>query len=146
MGLDMYLSAKRYLWNISDDDKALAEKIDNVVGGASLGKTNEVRKEAFYWRKAWAIHHWFVINAQNGDDNCREYSVSRSQLKELLDTLKRVDKNPSLTEDILPLQADDADGIEWELDQVRRTIPALEKLINDDSLKDHWDFYYQSSW
>jgi len=65
MGLDMYLSAKRYLWNISDDDKALAEKIDNVVGGASLGKTNEVRKEAFYWRKAWAIHHWFVINAMD---------------------------------------------------------------------------------
>jgi hypothetical protein len=146
MGLDMYLSAKRYLWNISDDDKALAEKIGAEVGGESLGQTKEVAREAFYWRKAWAIHHWFVINAQNGDDNCREYWVSRDLLRELLDTLQRVDKNPSLTEDILPLQADDADGIEWELEQVRRTIPALEKLINDESIKDHWDFYYQSSW
>jgi hypothetical protein len=146
MGLDMYLSAKRYLWNISDDDKALAEKIGAEVGGESLGQTKEVAREAFYWRKAWAIHHWFVINAQNGDDNCREYWVSRDLLRELLDTLQRVDKNPSLTEDILPLQADDADGIEWELEQVRRTIPALQKLINDESIKDHWDFYYQSSW
>tara|TARA_R110002126_G_scaffold52850_1_gene143316 strand:- start:493 stop:933 length:441 start_codon:yes stop_codon:yes gene_type:complete len=146
MGLDMYLSAKRYLWNISDDDKALAEKIGAEVGGESLGQTKEVAREAMYWRKAWAIHHWFVINAQNGDDNCREYWVSRDLLRELLDTLQRVDKNPSLTEDILPLQADDADGIEWELEQVRRTIPALEKLINDESIKDHWDFYYQSSW
>ena len=146
MGLDMYLSAKRYLWNISDDDKALAEKIGAEVGGESLGQTKEVAREAFYWRKAWAIHHWFVINAQNGDDNCREYWVSRDLLRELLDTLQRVDKNPSLTEDILPLQADDADGIEWELEQVRRTIPALEKLINDESIKDQWDFYYQSSW
>jgi hypothetical protein len=50
--------------------------------------------------------------------------------------LKRVDKNPSLAEDILPLQAedDDTDYQEWELDQVRRTIPALEKLINDESI------------
>ena len=146
MGLDMYLSAKRYLWSFNEHDQALANKIDEMIGGASLGHTNEVRKEAFYWRKAWAIHHWFVINAQRGEDDCKEYWVERYKLKELLDTLKRVDKNPSLAEDILPLQAEDADGIEWELDQVRRTIPALEKLINDESIKDHWDFYYQSSW
>jgi hypothetical protein len=146
MGLDMYLSAKRYLFSFNEHDKALANKIDEMIGGASLGNTNEVRKEAFYWRKAWAIHHWFVINAQRGEDDCKEYWVERYKLKELLDTLKRVDKNPSLAEDILPLQAEDADGIEWELDQVRRTIPALEKLINDESIKDHWDFYYQSSW
>jgi hypothetical protein len=146
MGLDMYLSAKRYLWNISDDDKALAEKIGAEVGGESLGQTKEVAREAMYWRKAWAIHHWFVINAQNGDDNCREYWVSRDLLRELLDTLKKVDKNPSLAEDILPLQAHDDDGKEWELYQIKGTIPALEKLINDESIKDHWDFYYQSSW
>ena len=66
MGLDMYLSAKRYLWNISDDDRALAEKIGAEVGGESLGQTKEVAREAFYWRKAWAIHHWFVMNAQRG--------------------------------------------------------------------------------
>lgn len=146
MGLDMYLSAKRYLWNISDDDKALAEKIGAEVGGESIGQTKEVAREAFYWRKAWAIHHWFVINAQNGDDNCREYCVSRDLLKELLYTLQKVDRNPSLAEDILPFQAEDKDGKEWELEQVRRTIPALDKLINDESIKDHWDFYYQSSW
>jgi len=146
MGLDMYLSAKRYLFSFNEHDKALADQIDGMIGGSSLGNTNEVRREAFYWRKAWAIHHWFVVNAQRGEDDCKEYWVERYKLKELLDTLKRVDKNPSLAEDILPLQAEDADGIEWELDQVRRTIPALEKLINDDSLKDHWDFYYQSSW
>jgi len=146
MGLDMYLSAKRYLFSFNEHDKALADKIDEMIGGASLGNTNEVRKEAFYWRKAWAIHHWFVMNAQDGEDNCKEYWVSRDLLGNLLDTLKKVDKNPSLAEDILPLQADDADGIEWELDQVKRTIPALEKLISDEDIKGNWDFYYQSSW
>jgi len=146
MGLDMYLSAKRYLFSFNEHDKALADKIDEMIGGSSLGHTNEVRKEAFYWRKAWAIHHWFVVNAQRGEDDCKEYWVERYKLQELLDTLKRVDENPSLAEDILPLQADDADGIEWELDQIRRTIPALDKLINDESLKEKWDFYYSSSW
>jgi hypothetical protein len=50
------------------------------------------------------------MNAQRGEDDCKEYWVERYKLKELLDTLKRVDKNPSLAEDILPLQAEDADG------------------------------------
>tara|TARA_R110000868_G_scaffold181986_1_gene422981 strand:+ start:332 stop:772 length:441 start_codon:yes stop_codon:yes gene_type:complete len=146
MGLDMYLSAKRYLFSFNEHDKALADKIDAEVGASSLGHTNEIRKEAFYWRKAWAIHHWFVVNAQNGEDDCKEYWVERYKLKELLDTLKKVDKNPSLAEDILPLQSDDDEGKEWELEQVRRTIPALDKLINDESLKEKWDFYYSSSW
>lgn len=146
MGLDMYLSAKRYLFSFNEHDKALADKIDAEVGASSLGHTNEIRKEAFYWRKAWAIHHWFVENAQKGEDNCEEYWVSRELLSELLDTLQKVNRNPSLAEDILPLQADDDDGKEWELEQVKRTIPALEKLISDESIKDHWDFYYSSSW
>ena len=146
MGLDMYLSAKRYLFSFNEHDKALADKIDAEVGASSLGHTNEIRKEAFYWRKPWAIHHWFVMNAQNGEDDCKEYWVERYKLQELLDTLKKVEENPSLAEDILPLQSDDDEGKEWELDQIRRTIPALDKLINDESLKEKWDFYYSSSW
>ena len=100
MGLDMYLSAKRYLFSFNEHDKALADKIDAEVGASSLGHTNEIRKEAFYWRKAWAIHHWFVMNAQNGEDDCKEYWVERYKLQELLDTLKKVEENPSLAEDI----------------------------------------------
>lgn len=146
MGLDMYLSAKRYLFSFNEHDKALADKIDAEVGLNSLGRTKEISREAFYWRKAWAIHHWFVMNAQYGEDDCKEYWVERNKLGELLDILKKVDENPSLAEDILPLQADDDQGKEWELEQVRRTIPALDKLLTDENLKEHWDFYYQSSW
>lgn len=142
----MYLSAKRYLFSFNEHDKALADKIDAEVGLNSLGRTKEISREAFYWRKAWAIHHWFVMNAQYGEDDCKEYWVERNKLGELLDILKKVDENPSLAEDILPLQADDDQGKEWELEQVRRTIPALDKLLNDENLKEHWDFYYQSSW
>ena len=36
-----------------------------------------------YWRKANAIHRWFVKNVQNGTDDCGTYVVSQEQLEEL---------------------------------------------------------------
>ena len=66
MGLDMYLSAKRYLFSFNEHDKALADKIDAEIGGNSFGRTKEISREAMYWRKSNAIHHWFVINVQHG--------------------------------------------------------------------------------
>lgn len=43
-----------------------------------------------YWRKANAIHNWFVENVQEGEDNCQEYEVSREKMEELLDTVNKV--------------------------------------------------------
>ena len=40
--------------------------------------------EVGYWRKANAIHKWFVDNVQNGEDDCGDYSVSKELLEELL--------------------------------------------------------------
>jgi hypothetical protein len=64
MGLDMYLSKKRR-------------------------GTKEV-EEIAYWRKANHIHQWFVENIQGGEDDCREYRVSRGQLQTLLETVNTV--------------------------------------------------------
>ena len=36
-----------------------------------------------YWRKANAIHSWFVQNVQNGVDDCDTYQVTREQLEAL---------------------------------------------------------------
>lgn len=36
-----------------------------------------------YWRKANAIHAWFVDNVQNGEDDCEPYEVSKEQLMKL---------------------------------------------------------------
>lgn len=35
------------------------------------------------WRKANAIHKWFVDNVQDGNDNCKEYRVNQKQLEDL---------------------------------------------------------------
>lgn len=46
--------------------------------------------EVGYWRKANQVHKWFVDNVQNGVDDCREYVVTLSNVKELLETCKKV--------------------------------------------------------
>lgn len=48
---------------------------------------SEVVYELAYWRKANAIHKWFVDNVQNGNDNCEDYFVTSRQLKDLYNTV-----------------------------------------------------------
>ena len=50
MGLDMYLSARQYLWTYKDEDQEKAEKIKKLMG--SDLNVKEITMEAMYWRKA----------------------------------------------------------------------------------------------
>ena len=54
-----------------------------------------------YWRKANAIHNWFVQNVQNGEDNCAEYPVSKEQLQELLQTCVKVVSGVKLADGVI---------------------------------------------
>jgi hypothetical protein len=56
-------------------------------------KDTNTEKEVGYWRKANAIHGWFVNNVQKGIDDCKEYPVTIRQLKALLSTCKEVRKS-----------------------------------------------------
>lgn len=48
-------------------------------------------EEAGYWRKANAIHNWFVENVQDGIDDCRYHKeVTKETLEDLLDTCIKV--------------------------------------------------------
>ena len=146
MGLDMYLEAKRYFWYDSEFGVNIANQFPEFDGMEF--RVKNVTVELGYWRKANAIHHWFVVNVQDGEDNCKEYYVSRNQLQELLDTLKRVDQDHSLADDILPTSEGfffgDTDYQEWYYQDIKDTIPVLENLLSQDL--EQWDFYYQSSW
>ena len=50
-----------------------------------------------YWRKANAVHKWFVDNIQNGEDDCDYYEVTSEQLNELLDICKLIKQQCILT-------------------------------------------------
>ena len=80
MGLDMYLYR-----HITPKDGSV------IVDGKKLNNVFQIRQEVAYWRKANAIHKWFVDNVQGGEDDCGEYIVPRSKLiQELYSIIKEV--------------------------------------------------------
>lgn len=97
MGLDMYLTKKTYFWDTMKKD--LAENADVLKKyGINPEKVKEICEEQGYWRKANAIHQWFVDNVQSGDDNCAEYYVSEDDIKKLLEVCVEVLKNSELVD------------------------------------------------
>ena len=52
--------------------------LDMYVYQVKKGKKIDWRnnKEMLYWRKANAIHDWFVDNIQGGEDDCNAYNLS----------------------------------------------------------------------
>lgn len=87
MGLDMYLTKKTYV-GAEYEHRNVEAKIEITIGGKAVKidpkRITYIQERAGYWRKANAIHKWFVDNVQKGEDDCREYYVSREQLKKLL--------------------------------------------------------------
>ena len=130
MGLDMYLLKRK-------------KGQEQVVG---------------YWRKANQIHHWFVENIQNGNDDQREYIVSKKRLIELLETcyevLKYVDLKESIVKDeeavrgLLPTYKGFFFGRydygEDYIDDIKNTIEILNNVLRNTDFAE--DKIYYSCW
>jgi hypothetical protein len=156
MGLDMYLNAKRYLskhFNEGDESKmaAIAEMFPELAGRRGRFGDNspvkEVQIESGYWRKANAVHDWFVNNVQEGEDNCGHYYVGREQLAELKELCQRVLEDREQAPELLPT----AEGFFFggtDYDQgyfsdLEQTIQIVDECL---ALPDEWSFEYHSSW
>ena len=63
----------------------------------SAGASEEV-----YWRKANAIHGWFVRNCQDGVDECEPADVTREQLEQLVADCRTVLANKAVTVESTP--------------------------------------------
>ena len=107
MGLDMYLSAKKYMSKYFDPaDVERIKKVNDIFGVVGIEDEDygaeEVKFRVAYWRKANAIHQWFVDNCANGEDDCRPMYVPREQLEELRDLVHETlaERDP----DLLPPQ------------------------------------------
>lgn len=57
-----------------------------------------ITTEIAYWRKANQIHNWFVETLGGGEDNCQRIYCTVDNLKELLETCKKVKKASKLVE------------------------------------------------
>ena len=154
MGLDMYLSAKRYMskyFDPADTDKI--ERVNEIFGfeGIEDGDYNaqEITFRVGYWRKANAIHKWFVDNVQDGVDECQESYVSREDMEKLVAVCREVLADMKKAPELLPSTSGfffgGTDYDEWYKADLEYTIERLEKILKDPAL-DKCDFYYQSSW
>ena len=85
MGLDMYLYASIYLSTYDPKEARIAQQIKPIfiMEGFDLPEPKFVKWEVGYWRKANAIHRWFVDNVQAGNDDCGHHYVGRERLEEL---------------------------------------------------------------
>ena len=154
MGLDMYLSKRTYVKNWEHMGPDRQNKITLTTGGkdnASV-KTNRVSdiiEEVMYWRKANAIHSWFVENVQEGVDDCKEYWVGVEKLQELIDLCSKVVETKDTS--LLPPQTGFFFGSQevddWYFIELADTIKALtEDLEHHRNTNAKGDYYYQSSW
>ena len=113
------------------------------------------------WRKANAIHKFFVDEVQDGNDNCERHWVSRETLQKLLDRITTIlDKKTVATRELkaMELLPTDIEGCffgskeydDWYYQDLKHTKDILEKVFeyeeNAESGKCFDSFYYQSSW
>lgn len=143
MGLDMYLSGYKYLWRDDDTRKKIKKQLKSSYD------PKYVVLELMYWRKANAIHKWFVDNVQEGEDDCKEHLVSIDDLKQLLSVVNSVLQDTSLAEQLLPPVGGFFFGStsvdEWYWKDLENTRDRLNELLSSPDIED-LDIYYQSSW
>lgn len=142
--------------------------IDDIEYGSNVYFT--IMKSIGYWRKANAIHRWFVENVQCGEDDCGTYKVDKDLLEELrhtclkvLDSLNDNEMETRYTEDgdaykvyidtevaeeLLPTQEGFFFGAtiydNYYKEDLLNTVQILNKCLFIDNNK--FDFYYQASW
>jgi hypothetical protein len=156
MGLDMYLKAKTTTANneyyqknpeVFDEVLQTLELTPDQLDPEMLSMTISI--PVVYWRKENAIHAWFVKNAQDGNDNCAEYWVSRERLQELVKTCKQVLADKNLAHSLLPTTEGFFFGTtqydQYYFDGLKKTQDRIEKYLRSPQFNDY-DFYYQSSW
>ena len=150
MGLDMYLTARRSFWDYQDEGVGAARVqalFDELPDDIETSGTS-VSVPFGYWRKANAIHNWFVQNVQGGEDNCQESWLSPDDMQKLLDTVNKVLADTSLAPTLLPTTSGFFFGgteyDEWYWRNLEYTKRVLEKAL--DPAMDKWSFYYQASW
>ena len=171
MGLDMNLTISEYVSRTKRDDMSgdapvanpLFQELVNrrpswVDKSAHTGISLEY--PAGYWRKANAIHNWFVQNVQDDRDECQKSYVSAEQLRELRDACEQVlwtqgDSRVGVQEKAEEVGLAPKAGFffgstdydEYYLEDLRYTVKLINRMEAAGVFDNAWvDIYYQASW
>jgi hypothetical protein len=153
----MYLTAERYLSDYSPpESKALRNAITQLIANdvalinsansAEFSGVNGIRLQAAYWRKANAIHNWFVQHTQDGVDDCRTTYVSREQLRKLVEECQRALDTREAPESLQPTAGfffGSTDIDEYYFEYLQSTVDQITAALQ---LPNNYTFNYQSSW
>jgi len=161
MGLDQYLHRHIYVRNWKHMRPEELHTITVRQGGKirkdiNTKKISTIVEHVCSWRKANAIHKWFVDNVQEGVDDCKEYYVPRVKLKDLLDLVNKIIKKPELGKELLPCTdgffygSQDYDAFffcsqdydAWYMEDLKQTKEVLEEALKNET----GSFYYSSNW
>lgn len=159
MGLDMYLEAGKSINLGQPEYEAARQHISDLLGvpydTLFEGEDKDWRRitidtDIAYWRKANAIHNWFVRNVQGGRDECQRSYVSRDDLEALESLCIQLleSKDADLAEELLPTSlgfffgSPEYDEFYW--DNLEYTLDMIKKALHLEGLG--FDIFYQSSW
>lgn len=168
MGLDMNLTRRTMIyanWEQPNSVKCIVT-INNKDIPIDSNAVSAIVEQCTYWRKANAIHKWFVQNVQDGNDDCGDYYVDDDKLRELLQVCKEVmtykeavlagnEDARATVEELLPTQEGFFFGIttyaEHYFEDVEYTIDELLKILKENKERSEISkqpiyMYYHSSW
>ena len=142
MGLDMFLVKHTYIYG----DGHVNLSLD--YPGVKPERVKVIQEELGYWRKANAIHKWFVDNVQDGVDECQESYVTTEQLQQLWDIVKLVQGDHALAPTLLPTESGFFFGSteydSYYFEDLEDTRHILEGAVTEGG--GAVSFYYRSSW
>jgi hypothetical protein len=154
MGLDMYLEKKTYVkqWDHIAAENQFAVTVGR--GGKPYAaikseRVSYVIEEVAYWRKANAIHKWFVDNCGEGKDECQPIYVSAEHMKALLEVVSGLLKTKDAEEAALILPPTNGfffgstEINEYYWSDLEYTKEILEAEIAAEATG---DYYYNASW
>jgi hypothetical protein len=165
MGLDMYMSVRKYISRIDfskgyDEEKGWSrndefDRMLEVTGMTEFPEKDEtsgmsIEVPVMYWRKANAIHKWFVDNWAEGVDDCRPISINVDDLEELKNLCEQVAQDHSKADELLPTEGGFFFGSteydDWYFRDIEYTAERLPQVI-DMMRKSDIDYAtYQASW
>jgi len=161
MGLDMYLYRREYIsgwdWNDNPKEEKMYKDILEYTGAKRCVGSPHAQIEVCvgYWRKANAIHGWFVNQLADGVDECQSIYVSREDLENLRKACNNVLLAPAgiKGEDIaaqyglLPTAGfffGSTEMDEYYDEDLRNTIKIIDEVLS--SAGEWSDFIYRASW
>jgi hypothetical protein len=155
MGLDMYLSATKYVGDWDHNNAEERAKYRAVLAPLGLegvrcdgSPSCTVSVNVAYWRKANQIHAWFVANVQEGKDDCQDCDVSREELAELVALCKVVLADHERTDELPPAEGfffGSTEIDQYYFDDLESTVKQLESVLANKQLEG-MNFFYRSSW